>query len=271
MATGTTTLTIEEGVAILRLSNTPLNVISTSMIASMDSHLDAVLADPTVRALVVTGDGDQAFSAGSDISEFDDYMHPGQVVKLKLRKQNDVFDRLEALPLPTLAAVNGLAFGGGLEVALCCDFIVAARGSKFALPEFKLGVFPSSGGPVRLAKRIGPARAKQMVFTSSPVDAESALTIGLIDEVTQESNSVSKAAAKAREFVERPSFPLHAAKELINRSSTESWETLREVSFAFSDIAFSSPDCAEGVRAFRAKTNPHFSPIDVRRGSGDAK
>lgn len=249
-------------VAVIELDNPPLNVVSLAMTASLDRHLAQAADDPAIRAVVVTGRGDRAFCAGSDIGEFDDYMSPGRVVDLKLRHQNEVFDRLEALPQPTVAALNGLAYGGGLEIAMCCDLLVSAPETKVALPETRLGVFPSSGGPIRLARRIGPARAKQLIFTADPIDARTGYDYGLVNELVEDGDVLEAATRLAHRLAAGPRTGLAAAKDLINRSHTDDAQTLRETSLAFSDQAFSSAECAAGVRAFRTRTDPNFAEAD---------
>ena len=259
MSAGTTTYTVDNGVAVIELLNPPLNVVSLSLTASLDDHLETAAQDPMVQVIILVGAGDRAFCAGSDISEFDEFMRPGGVVPGKLRVQNEVFSKLEDMPKPTVAALNGLAYGGGLEIALCCDIIVADESITLALPETRLGVFPSSGGPVRLARRIGPGRAKQMIFTAEPIDARRAAEIGLVDELAPKGTARSVAAQLAARIARGPALGLAAAKDLIDHHHRRSWSSLREVSFDWSDTAFSSADCAEGVRAFRAKTTPQFT------------
>lgn len=249
-------------VAVIELDNPPLNVVSLGMTDSLDRHLAQAADDLSVRAVVITGRGDRAFCAGSDIGEFDDYMSPGRVVDLKLRHQNEVFDRLENLPKPTVAALNGLAYGGGLEIAMCCDLIVSAPETRVALPETRLGVFPSSGGPIRLARRIGPARAKHLIFTADPIDARTGYEYGLVNELVEDGDVLEAAVGLAHRLAAGPRIGLAAAKELINRSHTGDAQTLRETSLAFSDQAFSSAECAAGVHAFRTRTAPNFAEAD---------
>jgi enoyl-CoA hydratase len=263
MSTGTTTYSVDNGVAVIELVNPPLNVVSLPLTASLDEHLNAAATDPEVRVLVVTGAGDRAFCAGSDISEFDAFMQPGRVVEGKLRPQNATFSKLEQLPKPTIAALNGLAFGGGLEIAMCCDLIVADESVKVALPETRLGVFPSSGGPVRLARRIGPGRAKRMIYTAEPISARTGSEIGLIDELVPEGTARAAALTLAATIAAGPVLGLAAVKDLIDRSHNRSWDSLKEDSFSWSDAAFSSADCAEGVRAFRAKERPVFAGTSI--------
>eukprot|EP01037_Dinobryon_pediforme_P033495 gene33495-38946_t len=146
MSTDFVLCSISEGIATLTLNNPPMNVVTLGLTMALGQALDRLEADDAVRAVVLTGAGTRAFCAGSDVSEFADMMAPGQIVPRKLQRQNEVFFQLDRFPKPTIAAINGLAYGGGLEIALCCDLIVVEQRSSLALPEIKLGVFPSSGG-----------------------------------------------------------------------------------------------------------------------------
>jgi enoyl-CoA hydratase len=147
---------IHDGVATVTLHNPPLNVVTVGLIAALGEVLDALHCDTAVRAVVLTGAGGKAFCAGSDIHEFHGLMAPGQVVPRKLRRQNEVFFQLDRFAKPTVAAVSGLAYGGGLEIALCCDLIVADDSARFALPESRSGCSPAAAGrcgwPVESAK-----------------------------------------------------------------------------------------------------------------------
>ncbi|WP_407727562.1 enoyl-CoA hydratase/isomerase family protein (plasmid) [Rhodococcoides fascians] len=257
-ASGTTHYRREGAIGVIELDNGPFNVVSRPLVASFDESIDAAAADDAVRAVVLTARGSKAFCAGSDIGEFDDYTEPGSVVELKLRFQNEVFGKLESLPKPTIAALDGLAFGGGLEIAMCCDIIVAHDDARVALPEMRLGVFPSSGGPIRLSRRVGPERAKYMMFTTDPISAHTAQSYGLISDVVSEGTAFAHALVLAEEFANRPLHGVAAIKSLLAASYTLSAAELRDHSLALSDDAFTSADCAEGLAAFRAKRPPRF-------------
>jgi enoyl-CoA hydratase/carnithine racemase len=252
---------IEDGIATVTLNNPPLNVVTLTLSRQLGEALDALAANDEVRAVIVTGDGEKAFCAGSDISEFHDMMAPGQVVPKKLKRQNEIFMQLDRFPKPTIAAVSGLAFGGGLEIALCCDLIVASADSRFCLPEIKLGVFPSSGGTVRATRRIGEGRAKEMMFLGEPIDAETALSWGLINRVASDVSAVEAARELAEKLARRPRRALALCKSIIDLSFDLPLDQVIERSLVASDKAFSSPECAEGVEAFFAKRPARFTNI----------
>ncbi len=172
---------VEDGVAIVTLNNPPLNLVTLGLTRELERTLDRLATDPEARVLVLTGAGERAFCAGSDISEF-----PGvadDVVGKKLAPENRAYSKVDDFPKPTIAAVAGLAYGGGLELAVCCDLIVVEEHARLALPEIKLGVFPGSGGTVRVTRRIGEGRAKELMYFGEPIDAQTALAWGLINRV----------------------------------------------------------------------------------------
>jgi enoyl-CoA hydratase len=248
---------VSGNVAVVTLSNPPLNVFKIEMTGQLDGILENLRCNEAVSAIVLTGAG-RAFCAGSDIGEFKDFYRPGQVVELKLRRQNAVFQKLDSFPKPVVAALHGLAFGGGLEIALCCDLIVAEEDCRFALPEMRLGVFPSSGGPFRTVRRIGEGRTKQLIFLAEPVDAPTALQWGLVDRVAKNGEGLEAAKALAREMAKRPARAFALCKSLIDDATRLSLPELISLSLEASDEAFTSPDCKEGVRAFFAKEEPDF-------------
>ncbi len=177
---------------------------------------------------------------------------------MKLLRQNAVFEKLATFPKPVVAAIHGLAYGGGLEIAMCCDLIVAEEDCRFAMPEMRLGVFPSSGGPYRTVRRIGPARTKQLIFLTEPVDAQTAFAWGLIDRVVPKDDVVNSAQALAAEMSKRPPQALSLCKALIGEATRLSTAELISRSLDASDQVFASADCEEGVRAFFAKQEPNF-------------
>ena len=249
---------VRDGVATVTLDNPPLNVVTLQMTRELSALLDALAADEAVRVLVLTGGGTRAFCAGSDIKEFPEMMAPGAVLEKKLVFENATYSKLDDFPKPTIAALAGLAYGGGLELAVCCDLIVAEAQIKLCLPEIKLGVFPGSGGTVRVTRRIGEGRAKEMMFLGEPIDAATALAWGLVNRVVPEGTALATAQEIAAVLAARPNRALQFCKRAIDFSfdMTED-EAIRE-SLALSGQAFATEDCREGVRAFFAKEEPRF-------------
>jgi enoyl-CoA hydratase len=169
------------GVAKLTLNNPPLNLVTLEMTERLIEALDELERDDAVRAVVITGAGEKAFCAGSDVGEFADVRD--RVVEKKLAKENEAFGRFEALSRPTVAALENLAYGGGCEISMACDLRIAGQGAKFALPEVRLGVVPGSGGLFRLPELVGPARAMELMYLGEPIDAREAERLGLVNEV----------------------------------------------------------------------------------------
>lgn len=252
--------TIVSGVATITLNNPPLNVVTLGLTRALGETLDALASDENVRALVLTGAGERAFCAGSDIGEFAQFMAPGQVVPGKLARQNAVFNHLATFPKPTVAAISGLAFGGGLEIAICCDLLVVEEHTRLALPEIKLGVFPSSGGPVRVTRRIGAGRAKEMMLLGEPIDAATALAWGLVNRVVPRGRSLHAAREIAAVLAQRAPRALRYCRRAIDVSFDTTEDDALRQALVLSDLAFSSTECREGVRAFLAKETPSFGP-----------
>lgn len=244
--------------AVLTLDNPPMNVVSAPLTRELYAALRELERDDDVRALVLTGAGERAFCAGSDITEIKDLLMPGAVLEKKLIFQNKVFELLRCFPKPTIAALNGYTYGGGLEIAACCDMIVAEDHVRLCLPEIKLGLFPSSGGTFRVARKIGEARTKRMILLGEPIDAQTALAWGLVTEVVERGSVLTSAEALAAALAKQPESALRAAKLLINACFDDSEAALVGRSLAASDQIFCSADAAEGVSAFLEKRSPKF-------------
>jgi enoyl-CoA hydratase len=250
---------VAEGVALVTLNNPPLNLVTLEMTRELNALVARLATDHAVRVMVLTGSGDKAFCAGSDIKEFARMMAPGVVVPQKLALENEAYSRVDDFPKPTIAALNGLAFGGGLELAVCCDLIVAEEGSRVALPEINLGVFPGSGGPVRVTRRIGEGRAKELMYFGEPMTVETALAWGLVNRVVPAGQAREVALAMVRTLAEKPAVGLAACKQAIDMAFDRPEEDAVRASLALSEHAFESADYREGVRAFFAKEPPRFT------------
>ncbi len=246
----------EDGIAVIRLNNPPLNLVTREMTRQLGEALTALADDATLRAVVLAGAGERGFCAGSDVREFSAIRE--QVVAAKLRRENDVWSRLEDLPQPTVAAVHGWALGGGLELALCCDLRVMDEDARIGLPEIHLGVFPGSGGPIRLVRLIGQSRAKALVYFGDPITAGDAERLGLVHRVVPRGQAIAAAVELARRLAGQPALALQAGKRLMHVAG----ETSRDTAIAFaleqSDRIFRTGDMLEGVTAFLEKRAPRF-------------
>jgi enoyl-CoA hydratase len=245
------------GVARLTLNNPPLNLVTLEMTERLIEALDELEADDAVRAVVVTGAGDKAFCAGSDVKEFADVRD--RVVEKKLARENEAFSGFESLSKPTVAAIEGLAYGGGCEISLACDLRIAGQGAKFALPEVKLGVVPGSGGLFRLPELVGPARAMELMYLGEPIDASEAERLGLVNEVVPDGEALSRAIDVAWSISRQPKEAVAAVKRGVRESLHSSREDSVRLTLELSDHLFETEDCAEGIQAFFEKREPRFA------------
>jgi enoyl-CoA hydratase/carnithine racemase len=244
-------------VARLELDNQPLNLVTGAMMESLDAALDELARDSTVRAVVVTGAGTRAFCAGSDVKEFEALA--GRVAQGKLLYEKYVYRKLAELPVPTIAAIEGDALGGGLELALCCDLRVASERARFGMPEVRLGVIPGSGGTQRLPAVIGPARAKEMILVGELIDAWRAEQIGLVNAVAPERGALAAAVEMAERIAERGPVAVREAKRLIGQAGDLDLDAGMAAELDASDRVFASDDMREGARAFFEKRPPGFT------------
>ena len=185
---------VEEGIALVTLKRPEaLNALSQSLLEELAEIPELVQQDPEVRAVIFTGEG-KAFAAGADLKEIAAIKDPFMGREYALFGQR-VFAEIAALPVPTIAAINGYALGGGLELALACDLRVAAKTAKLGLPEVGLGLIPGFGGTQRLPRLIGRGRALDLIFTGRHVDAEEALFLGLVNRVAEDALEEAKKLA----------------------------------------------------------------------------
>lgn len=250
---------LKGGVAKLSLNNPPLNLVTLEMTRQLIDALDALEQDDAVRVVVVTGAGSKAFCVGSDIKEFPAVRD--RVVEKKLARENDAFDRLEFLSKPVIAAIEGMAYGGGCEISMACDIRVMAEDGKIGLPEIKLGVVPGSGGLFRLPKLVGNARAMELMYLGKFIDAHEAERIGLVNEIVSSGEAVSRAIDLAGEIAQRPKAALAAIKRAVRESSVMSHAAALQLTLDLSEELFQTADCEEGVQAFFEKREPRFEGI----------
>ena len=232
-----------------------LNALSFASVAELDRTLDQV-AESDARALLVIGAGSRAFCAGADIKELEGR---GLVAEKRGAERGQAtFARIERLPMPSIAIINGYAFGGGLELALACTLRIATRNARMALPEIKLGLIPGYGGTQRLPRIVGEARALDMILTGRTIDAEEAHRIGLVQRLV-DGEPLAAGIAYAREFSGFSLPVLGFAREAVGRAlATPLAEGLR-IEADLSTLAFQTRDAAEGMAAFIAKRKPKFN------------
>jgi enoyl-CoA hydratase len=248
---------LEGGVAKVTLNNPPLNLVTLGMTQQLIDALEELERDEAVRAVVVTGAGDKAFCAGSDVKEFAAVRD--RVVEKKLAQENKAFSGFESLSKPVVAAIEGLAYGGGCEISMACDIRVIAEGARVALPEVKLGVVPGSGGLFRLPELVGPARAMELMYLGDPIGAREAERIGLVNEVVPEGEALPRALDIARRVSRQPKEAVAAIKRGVRQSTRLTRTQSVRLTLELSDHVFKTEDCAEGIRAFFEKREPRFA------------
>ncbi len=248
-------LDYRDNLAILTLNRPEaLNALSFDLIGQIGKAIDEV-ASSAARALIITGAGEKAFCAGADITELAGRSLADQKAGAELGQS--VFAKLDRLPVPSIALVNGYAFGGGCELALASSFRLALPNARFGLPEIKLGLIPGYGGTQRLPRLIGEARALEMVLTGRTVGAEEAERIGLVNRIVTEPG-VDAAIAFAHEFTGYGLLAARLAREAVQRAPSVSLADGLRIEADLSTLAYQTSDAEEGMRAFLDKRLAQF-------------
>ncbi|WP_066454395.1 enoyl-CoA hydratase/isomerase family protein [Anaerotruncus rubiinfantis] len=254
----------EDGrIARITLDNPPVNLTTVKILDELLEAVITVSEDDRVRVLVLTAAGERIFCGGSDLKEFP--LIRDRFVEVKLRKENAIFSRLESMGKPVIAAINAMALGGGCEMALACDFIVMDERAKIGQPEINIGTFPGSGATFRLTRRVGPARALELLCLGTAVPPQDALEMGLVNRIAPAGKSWETAYELALELAAKPKFALKCIKELCRSAYTQTPAEAIEQSLALSEIILKTPDSIEGTKAFLEKRPPVFQDA-VRRG-----
>lgn len=228
-----------------------LNALNSQVLEDIGELLDAVCADSEIRALVITGAGEKAFVAGADIAEMSTLNAEEGTAFGK--KGNDVFRRLETLPIPTIAAVNGFALGGGCELSMSCDIRICADTAVFGQPEAGLGITPGFGGTQRLARLVGPGMAKQLIYTAKNIKADEALRIGLVNAVYPLEDLLPAAEKMATTIAKNAPIAVRACKKAINDGLQVDMDQAVVVEEKLFGQCFGTADQKEGMAAFLEK------------------
>ncbi|MBI1299605.1 enoyl-CoA hydratase/isomerase family protein [bacterium] len=248
------TLTTEDGIAVVTLNRPEkLNALTIPMLGQLEQIVADLERDQSVRVVIVTGSG-RAFCVGADIYAWS-ALEPLQMWRQWIRDGHRIFDRLARLPQPVITALNGYTFGGGLELALAADLRIAAEGIQLALPEVTLGTIPGWAGTQRLPRIIGPARAKQMIFTGEHIDAVTAERWGLVNEVVTADALPVRAAELAQAIARNAPIAVQVSKQIID-GDLATGVTLEALASGMTSF---TEDLQEGLAAFRARRSATFT------------
>lgn len=248
-------LSIRDGVATALVDSPPVNAMGRKVLAGLESAARRIAEDEGVRAVVLTGAGNKAFMAGADIAEFEEIQSKPHGMEEHSAWAGSVLAAWAALPQPVIAAVQASAVGGGLEIALTCDIIIADPSAKLGLPEVKLGLIPGGGGTQRLPRRIGLTLAKELMFLGSVIDAERAAQIGLVNHVSAPGMAVAEATAMAKKIAALPRVAVQALKQATSEDLADRLAIERDLFLKTSR----SEDFREGFSAFVEKRAPRFT------------
>lgn len=247
------------GPALILTLNRPekLNAITSEMLGRLDRALDGAETDPTVRAVVLTGAGDRAFVAGADVGEYAGADHDAFV--RYQRESRRVFSRIDRFGKPVIAAVGGYALGGGFEIAMCCDLVIASRTAGFGLPEGSLGLSPGGGGTQRLTRAVGPFVAADVLLAARRLSAEEAFRLGLVADVVEPDRLLDAAVAKADAMATLAPAASTEMLELIRVGMEAALEDGLDAEHEALFRLHRTADAAEGIRAFVEKRDPRFT------------
>lgn len=233
-----------------------LNALNKDVLAELAQVIAFAKQSDEIKAVLITGSGEKAFVAGADISEFQNYnLQEGK--ELAITGHKTVFDAIENCPKPVLAAINGFALGGGLELAMACHLRIASQNAKLGLPEVTLGLIPGYGGTQRLTQLVGKARALEMITTADMISAEKAATIGLVNEVVPQSDLMAKADEILNKIKQRAPLAVASAIKAVNAALTEGVNGFEVEIDQFANC-FQTEDFREGVNAFLQKRKAEF-------------
>jgi len=244
-----------EGVALVRINRPEVrNALNMEVRRLLAKHVTAVAEEEAVRCIVITGN-EKAFAAGADIKE----MANAGTIDMLRRGTLKLWSTIASCPKPVIAAVNGFALGGGCELAMTCDIIIAGESARFGQPEIKIGIIPGGGGTQRLARAVGKYKAMRYVLTGDMFDARVAHDMGLVSELVPDAEVEKRAVEMAKQIAELPPLAVEQAKEVVLRGMDASLETGLALEAKAIQLLFSSEDQKEGMAAFIEKRKPRFT------------
>ena len=253
------TLLVERdgAIAVVILSRPQaLNALNAELVGELSQLVDEIAVDSSIQIVIIAGSGEKAFVAGADITEMQSMNALAGRSWGKLGQ--NVFNKIEKLPQPVIAAVNGFALGGGCELAMACDIRIASEKAKFGQPEVSLGIVPGFGGTQRLPRLVGKGRAKALIFTGDIIDATEAYRIGLVDQVVPGEQLLAEAKALAQKIMTRSHIAVQLSKAAINEGMDMDLESGMAYEAEVLGLCFATEDQKEGMKAFVEKRKPLF-------------
>jgi enoyl-CoA hydratase/carnithine racemase len=255
-AAGDVRIEQEGPITVVTLARTAkANALDQPLLEALDRALVAVDCDAGCKVMVLASASASAFCAGGDIAAWG-ALSPRDMATRWIRDGHRVFERLAVLRQPTIAAIEGIAYGGGLELAACCDLRVAGTDASFALPETTVATAPGWAGTLRLPRLIGPSRTKRLAFTGEPVDAATALGWGLVDEVVPAGSALASAQSLAARIARSSALSVQVTKQMIDAAVTG--QSVVALDSLAAQVTLAGPDAAEARTAFREKRKPRF-------------
>ncbi|MFY9258088.1 MAG: enoyl-CoA hydratase-related protein [Dethiobacteria bacterium] len=246
----------EERLSIVTINHPPVNALNSQVMELLEQSFDELVADESIGAVIITGAGEKAFVAGADINEFTSLSSTnGEQLS---RRGQLIFQKIEDFPAPVIAAVNGFALGGGLELTLCCDIRVMAENARVGLPEVTLGIFPGYGGTQRLPRTVAPGKAKELIYTGDMIDAAEAYRIGLADRLVPPGEALPEARKIAKKILERGPIAIRLAKQAVNRGLSQPVSEGFKTEALLFGLLCDTEDQKEGAAAFLEKRPPVF-------------
>lgn len=239
----------ERGLVTVTISRPPLNPLSHRVKAELLDCLEAIAADPEVRCVIFHGAGGRAFSVGADIKEFPE-ISGGKEAREHAIQEHTLYNRIHYFPVPTVAAIEGHCLGGGLELALACDLRVASAASSLGFPEVKLGLFPAGGGTERLPRLIGESRARELMYTGNPIEAQEAYRIGLVNRLVPAGEALAAAETLGRDIATRPGAALRTLKMVLDHGLSMGLLEAQQLSVRAIAELFQSAEAQASIRAF---------------------
>lgn len=262
---------MQDGIAVIAIDHPPANAFDTQTIDDLENAFDEATADPTVRVIIITGHGQFAFAAGADLKEMQSFIEgmptngtgPAEETVAEsreyIRRGQVVFNKIEASKKPVIAAVNALALGGGLELAMACHIRIASDKARFGQPEINLGIIPAWGGTQRLPRLIGKGKAIELILTGDPISAQEAYRLGLINKVVPATSLLREAMGLAKKLTEKGALALAAALNAINAGVELPLEEALDCELDQFASLMVTNDVREGLQAFIQKRKPQFT------------